>query len=647
MAEEYTGDFSSDVDTSMTDTKVSSEVSDFGGDDTSCDSLDDISDNGADFQAENDEYDTLDNIPDMDSDETNYDNLDDISDNFAKSNFESTPNESYENFHETDLIPEASIDTETDSAGNIIDEYSDNENKVLDDIPDESASVEEDGNKEIETLDDIDAEELSVENEEAEKYKTLEDIPDSENETFADDLENSDVITDDDVEILTTNDISDEESNKIEGEQTINSSERQGLHDEVSETTTDEATTNESDLTEPEHELPEETNDLDSAVNEIMDSNLSAEHKKELLEDLKTEISQESGTAELDMDDDENHSEPYQKLEEQDTDNASNEDSPKVLKRELTDEQLSARNRDTEETLDNYRENLRNYGVDEESMEDFINQERDKINSEYESLDNGDTSSNIYHMPTDWENVADGLKKLENATDSMSGVGADIDDVMKSVVDDNVSGLVLPKNGEWSDKTKIGNSDFIISDDAEIKWRKDGEHFCNGKELKEWMKERYGVSSVSYRNKEPDFSPFEDENIGEIKVDKLATDRNGSNGSFSQAIAIAAERMNMSESELKKYMSENQLTWHECSDRHTICAIPTRINSAFKHSGGISMQKSVEAMGTALNNRYGRLAVNSNSVSGTVDATKLLKALENQRALYRQTKKDLFGKKGR
>ena len=70
----------------------------------------------------------------------------------------------------------------------------------------------------------------------------------------------------------------------------------------------------------------------------------------------------------------------------------SDDDPPKTLTREITPEVIESRNRDTEATLDNYRENLRDYGVDEEQIESFVNQEREKINAEYESLDNGDTS---------------------------------------------------------------------------------------------------------------------------------------------------------------------------------------------------------------------------------------------------------------
>lgn len=91
------------------------------------------------------------------------------------------------------------------------------------------------------------------------------------------------------------------------------------------------------------------------------------------------------------------------------TDESAEDDSPMVLTRDITPEIIESRERDTEETLDNYRDNLRDYGVSEEQIEEFVEQEREKINAEYESLDRGDTSNNIYYQPTNWEETADSL----------------------------------------------------------------------------------------------------------------------------------------------------------------------------------------------------------------------------------------------
>ena len=90
-------------------------------------------------------------------------------------------------------------------------------------------------------------------------------------------------------------------------------------------------------------------------------------------------------------------------------------DNPKVLKRKITPEIQASRQRDIDTVLDNYRENLRDHGVtDEEAIERFVSEEKEKMLREYESLDHGDTSSNIYYTPNNWDEIANGMKSEEN-----------------------------------------------------------------------------------------------------------------------------------------------------------------------------------------------------------------------------------------
>ena len=90
-------------------------------------------------------------------------------------------------------------------------------------------------------------------------------------------------------------------------------------------------------------------------------------------------------------------------------------DSPKVLKRTITPEIRASRERDIETVLENYRENLKERGVtDKAAVESFIAVERYKMQQEYESLDKGDSSINIYHIPTDWDSIASQIKEQEN-----------------------------------------------------------------------------------------------------------------------------------------------------------------------------------------------------------------------------------------
>lgn len=448
-------DFSSDIDTTDVDYDTSSD-SDM--DDASYDTLDDISDDVSDFDTEGEYYDTLDDISDIELDEMDYDTLDDIGDDmheseFEESNFENVTDEASEDVPEADLTEETS-DVETDVGDNMDEIYSDDEYETLEDVPDEATTIEENEDSDIETLDDIQEDEFVAEEEEPE-YETLDDIPDNEDETVVDEqeieiledvsdeqsitesldhevdepAEELDTMDNDRDEVFGVDENPDESSSEINEETVMDDSIENDSQDDILEDTTYDVSTESNEpeaieSTESEtgvegFDTEQDTNDLDSAIDRIMNSDLSPEHKKELLQNLRDEVSPDDNTnTEFNEDDAVNQPELYQDAAEQDMDNFSDDDSPKVLKRDLTDEELAARDRDTEETLDNYRENLRDYGVDEETIEKFINQERDKINAEYESLDNGDTSSNIYHMPTNWEDVANELKNPENASDS-------------------------------------------------------------------------------------------------------------------------------------------------------------------------------------------------------------------------------------
>ncbi len=220
--------------------------------------------------------------------------------------------------------------------------------------------------------------------------------------------------------------------------------------------------------------------------------------------------------------------------------------------------------------------------------------------------------------------------------------------IIKDFVDQNVGSLNLPHNGVWSKEgeSAIGNSDFIISDDASVYWKKDGDNECTGAELKAWMMENYGTQTVHYDHKEPEFRPFMDRTIGEITVDHMSTDRDGKEGTFSYAYKMAMERLNLdSPAAVERYMKENQLTWHECADRRTIIAVPTRINAAFKHSGGISMERSVESVGETIFRQTGGAPIRMSREFNKVEAVNLDRAIESQHDSFANAKKELFGKK--
>ncbi len=210
-------------------------------------------------------------------------------------------------------------------------------------------------------------------------------------------------------------------------------------------------------------------------------------------------------------------------------------------------------------------------------------------------------------------------------------------DLMKDFVDQNVTKLHHPKKGEWT--AYEGNSSFILADDIEIKWGKDKHDHCTGSELKQWMLEKYGTDVVSYNHKEPDFSKFMDKSIGSICLDKMPTNRKKS---YSLAEQAAMTKLGLkSKKAVKEYMKREGLTWHECADRHTVIAIPTRINAGFKHTGGISMERSVQSVGEYISHISGGrpLKIDKGSYEGMANLNEPLDLLSKK---YRDIKKSRF-----
>lgn len=86
-------------------------------------------------------------------------------------------------------------------------------------------------------------------------------------------------------------------------------------------------------------------------------------------------------------------------------------DSPKVLKRELTEQDLLNREKDTQSVLEDYADNLRDREVDESLIKDFVDNEKNKTDEWYEKLDSGKPSEDIYYDPTNWDLIAKELKE--------------------------------------------------------------------------------------------------------------------------------------------------------------------------------------------------------------------------------------------
>ncbi|WP_160117578.1 T7SS effector LXG polymorphic toxin [Filibacter tadaridae] len=104
-------------------------------------------------------------------------------------------------------------------------------------------------------------------------------------------------------------------------------------------------------------------------------------------------------------------------------------------------------------------------------------------------------------------------------------------------------------------------------------------------EVKKYLDEA-GVDGVEYKNGMPDFSSF---SKGEIKLENMTNDRKSN---FSTADEELAKKWStpdkkMTAEDVADWREDNKYTWHELNDLETIQLVPSKINSVFKHLGGV------------------------------------------------------------
>lgn len=260
------------------------------------------------------------------------------------------------------------------------------------------------------------------------------------------------------------------------------------------------------------------------------------------------------------------------------------------------------------------------------------------------------------------EDIPEELEEEENKEELKT------EDIMRDVLQENVTEQKLPSSRrvEWLDEGTPGESDCRLREDSELKIHdkaSNSDIAYTGKEFSEHMKEKYGTDIVNYHHREPDFTPFEHEftnerindfmqqkygteweNIkavseGNVQLEHMDTKRNG--GTFSQASGIVAERLGISREDVDDYMKANNLTWHECGDRHTVRAIPSEINQAFGHTGGIGLQQDMEAMAENIHRMNGDdITLKRDFLTG--DTENLGEAISGTQERNRAIKKELF-----
>lgn len=236
-------------------------------------------------------------------------------------------------------------------------------------------------------------------------------------------------------------------------------------------------------------------------------------------------------------------------------------------------------------------------------------------------------------------------EKYEEYINNQGNQEIDVSKEIRSVVEKSVVESVIPVNkGSWEKDEHKGNSAFILDDNAEIKYQNKSINeitSISGFELKKQMMENYGTDRVMYDGNEPDFSQFEDTKLRHVELTDFSINRDGKDGTFHQAEQMVSLREGMTINEVRDYMKNNNLTWHECGDCKTVRAVPTVINSAFKHTGGISIERSKVAIAQTISGKYGDINLHHEGIQGKVKNEEVEKSLNIARKQYNETKKSL------
>jgi hypothetical protein len=140
----------------------------------------------------------------------------------------------------------------------------------------------------------------------------------------------------------------------------------------------------------------------------------------------------------------------------------------------------------------------------------------------------------------------------------------------------------------------VADGIYQIKSDTIVHYRKGGNTYtvygCDL--LKQWPQLADGIV---YRNGEPDFEPVRYKDAGDhfmVTVDfgRYRDSSNLRSVLHAEANRQVAEACGCAPMEVEKFMNNNQLTWHECSDGKTMVAVPTVLHDIFRHTGGVSVQ---------------------------------------------------------
>ena len=137
------------------------------------------------------------------------------------------------------------------------------------------------------------------------------------------------------------------------------------------------------------------------------------------------------------------------------------------------------------------------------------------------------------------------------------------------------------------------------------------------------------------------------EHEGHVYLEHMDTQRDG-DGTFKRANEIIADSLGVSTRDVQDYMKARNLTWHEVGDRHTVRAVPSEINQVFGHTGGIGIQKDIEALSSNVQEAVDHSPISLQRTSDVVHLSNsgdIEKSIEQAHELNQSTKKNMFGKK--
>lgn len=281
------------------------------------------------------------------------------------------------------------------------------------------------------------------------------------------------------------------------------------------------------------------------------------------------------------------------------------------------------------------------------SLMQEINSEAEKseeIISVFENMKGEVVKYDAGDIITAAEEDANELKEL--SSELADSIQISVDSTIKSMIDKTVMSDRLPgeNKGTWIDG-EAGNGFYALNDNEVFTC---GKISMTGLQIKNL----FGAVSVTYKDNEPDFMPFAVNNgtVCPVPVSKMPTNRTDS---YHEAEKYCAKMSGMTVKEIRRYMKENNLTWHETADRKFIIPVPSIINAAFPHTGGISKQQSFEAVSYVMNRKLSKVGAKGYVLtsapaefsSGTVGGKSLKRAISSARGEYRAEKSRLFANK--